>query len=401
MSNVEPTPTRAPSVAPTEMLVDPDFLALADQFFTMYREPNHGGAGLAVYLDGEPVIDIWAGWADRDKRWRGDTVALAMSTGKGVAATVLHRIAERGLIDYDEPVATYWPEFEAAGKADITVRDVLTHRSGLHKARGLVADRDDILDYDAMITALAATPADPRRLRTSGYHAVTFGWLVAEIVHRATGTPFIDVLRAEIAEPLGTPEFWYVVPPDQRHRIAKLFPYVGPPGMSASIATSLLSRFGPLRGPGEAIPDGFEDLIRSGSIHDSVMPGANGVFSARALARMYGAIANDGMIGGFQFLRPDTIETIGAKQVAGSFDYVLGYPLSFTLGYHRPVIMAKTQPTKAFGHYGVGGSGAFGDPLTGLSVALITNRLGGAVTSLADLRLAKLGAKALAIATKL
>ncbi len=216
---------------PTEMHVDRRFLPLADRFFDLYRLPRHGGGALAAYLDGEKVLDIWAGWATRDRRWNRDTVSLSFSTGKGVASTVVHRLADRGLIDYFAPVARYWPEFAAAGKEHVTVADVLTHRAGLHRVRNLRPGRMGIVDYDATVRALAAAPPDSRRLSGPGYHAVTYGWLVAEIVQRVTGLPFVDVVRQEIAEPLGTPEFWFRVPEDQRHRIAKLFPRINPAGL--------------------------------------------------------------------------------------------------------------------------------------------------------------------------
>ncbi|MEU7139586.1 serine hydrolase domain-containing protein [Nocardia sp. NPDC046473] len=383
------------------MLVDPRFIRLADQFFGMFSQPNRGGGALAVYLDGKPVVDIWGGWAGQDRRWNGETVALTFSTGKGVASTVVHRLAERGLIDYDAPVARYWPEFGAHGKDDITVRDVLSHRAGLHRVRGLVPGREGILDYDAVIRALADSPPDPRRIRTSGYHAITFGWLVAEIVQRVTGDPFIDVVRREIAEPLGLDEFWFRVPESERYRIAKIFPHLSPPGIRWNTASSVLSWVRPIRGLAEAgMPESFDELVRDPRVHDAVMPGWNGVFSARALARMYGALADHGRVyvpgtgATVQFLRPETIETINQVQPAESRDYVLGLPLRFTLGYHRPVLMSKQQPRKAFGHYGVGGSGAYADPELGMSIAFVTNRLGNAVTALGDARLARLAATA-------
>lgn len=389
--------------APREMLVDPRFIRLADHFFGMFTQPSRGGGALAIYLDGEPVVDIWAGWAAKDKRWNGENVALTFSTGKGVASTVLHRVAERGLIDYDTPVAEYWPEFAAHGKEDITVRDVLSHRAGLHRVRGLVPGREGILDYDSVVRALADSPPDPRRIRTSGYHAITFGWLVAELVQRVTGEPFTDVLRREIAIPLGTDEFWFRVPESERYRIAKTFPHLAPPGIRWNTASSVLSWVRPVRGLAEAgMPESFDELVRDPRVHDAVMPGWNGVFSARALARMYGALANRGQVAGLgadrgrmiQFLKPETIEKINQVQPTESRDYVLGFPLRFTLGYHRPVLMTKQQPRKAFGHYGVGGSGAYADPLLGMSVAFVTNRLGNAVTALGDARLARLAALA-------
>ncbi|MFI9507490.1 serine hydrolase domain-containing protein [Nocardia sp. NPDC052566] len=393
---------RAALPAPREMLVDPRFIRLADHFFGMFTQPSRGGGALAVYLDGKPVVDIWAGWAAKDRRWNGANVALTFSTGKGVASTVVHRLAERGLIDYEAPVAAYWPEFAAHGKGDITVRDVLSHRAGLHRVRGLVPGREGILDYDAVVRALADSPPDPRRIRTSGYHAITFGWLVAEIVQRVTGDSFTEVLRREIAVPLGTDEFWFRVPESERRRIAKIFPHLSPPGIRWNTASSVLSWVRPSRGLAEAgMPESFDELVRDPRVHDAVMPGWNGVFSARALARMYGAMANGGQIDDLRFLQPETIAEISKTQPAAGLDYVLGLPLRFTLGYHRPVLMSKVQPRKAFGHYGIGGSGAYADPQLGMSVAFVTNRLGNAATALGDARLARLAAMAQTTVRKL
>lgn len=385
---------------PTEMHVDPRFLPLADRFFAMYRQPQDGGGALSAYLHGEKVLDIWAGWSGPDRRWNRDTMSLSFSTGKGVASTVVHRLAERGIIDYFAPVAQYWPEFAAAGKELITVADVMTHRAGLHRVRGLVPGRDGILDYDTTVAALAAARPSRRRLQGTGYHAVTYGWLVAEIVRRATGLPFEDVVRREIAEPLGNPDFWYRVPTSERHRIAKLFPRINPAGLHWEISASVLSKIAPTRGLAEAaMPDGFDDLVRNPAVHDSVMPGWNGVFTARSLARMYGAIAAGGTIDGVCFLKPETIEAMNEVRVRGR-DYVLGVPMAWRLGYHQPLFASRERPRGALGHYGVGGSGAFADLDNGLSLAFTTNRLGAGAMPLGDLRLARLGPVARELARK-
>ncbi|MGW4333222.1 serine hydrolase domain-containing protein [Rhodococcus koreensis] len=389
--------SRPASVPRTELHVDPRFLPLADRFFAMYRQPQHGGGALTAYFRGEKVLDIWAGWADRDRRWDRDTVALSFSTGKGVASTVVHRLAERRLIDYDAPVARYWPEFGAAGKADITVRDVLTHRAGLHKVRGLMRSPLDLLEYDAVVEALAAAPADPRRLRGPGYHAVTYGWLVAELIARVTGKPFVQVVQDEIAGPLGVDDFWYQVPGQHRPRIAKLFPHINPAGLNWELTSNVLSLVGPTRGLAEAaMPQGFDVLVRNPAVHDAVMPGWNGVFSARALARMYGAIANGGTLDGRRFLRKSTIARMSEVQTRDR-DYVLGIRPLWSLGYHRPILASREQPRNAIGHYGVGGSGAYADLDSGLSLGFVTNRLGSSLTALGDLRLARLGVEAQAI----
>ncbi|MBB5913808.1 CubicO group peptidase (beta-lactamase class C family) [Nocardia transvalensis] len=396
----ELSPDTVPVAAPERMVIDPRFVSVVHRFFRLFARPPRGGGAFAIYLHGRPVVDVWAGWSGVDERWQRDTVALSFSTGKGVAATVLHRVAERGLIDYDTPVAEYWPEFAAHGKEEITVRDVLAHRAGLHRVRGLAESFDGMLDYDAMVAALADAVPDPRRLQASGYHAVTFGWLVAELVQRATGDDFTEVLRREIAEPLRTEEFWYRVPESERHRIARTFPRLRVPGLRWDTASSVLARSRALSGVAEAgMPAGLDQLIADPRVHDAVMPGFNGVFSARALARMYGALANDGRLapdapahetGETPLLRPETIETINKVQRTGHRDYVLGVPTPFTLGYHRPPMLTRRPPRKAFGHYGVGGSGAYADPEIGMSVAFVTNRLGNSLTTIGDGRLARL-----------
>ncbi len=386
--------------ARTEMHVHPSFLPLADRFFALYRQPHHGGGALTAYLHGEKVLDVWAGWADRTRRWSQDTMALSFSTGKGVASTVVHRLAERGLIDYFAPVAQYWPEFAAGGKESLTVADVMTHRSGLHRVRGLVPGKRGILDYDATVAALAAAAPDRRRHAGSGYHAVTYGWLVAEIVQRVTGLPFTEVVEREIARPLRCSDFWYRVPHDERGRIARLFPRINPVGLDWGVSASVLSRVAPTRGLVEAaMPAGFDELVRDPAVHDSVMPGWNGVFTARSLARMYGAIAAGGTIDGVKFLDPSTIAAMDQVRVR-SRDYVLGVPMAWRLGYHQPIFASLERPRGAFGHYGVGGSGAFADLDSGMSLAFVTNRLGTGAMPLGDLRLARLGALARDLARK-
>jgi len=383
-----------PAVTRTEMLVDPRFLRLADEFFALYRRPQDGGGALSVYLHGEKVLDVWAGWSAPDRRWARDTMSLSFSTGKGVASTVVHRLAERGVIDYAAPVARYWPEFAANGKDELTVTDVLTHRAGLHRVRGLVPGSRGILDYDRTVAALAAAKPDRRRLRGSGYHAVTYGWLVAELVQRATGRSFSEVVEQEIARPLGEPDFWYRVPHDERSRIAGLFPRINPFGLHWGASAAVLSKLGPTRGLAEAaMPTGFDRLVRDPAVHDSVMPGWNGVFTARSLARMYGAIAAGGRIDGTTFLDPATVDEMARVRVR-SRDYVLGVPMAWRLGYHQPIVAGLDRPRRALGHYGVGGSGAFADLDRGLSIAFVTNRLGVGAMPLGDLRLARLGALA-------
>ena len=382
------------------MTIDPRFHQVADRFFETFLRPQQGGGAVAAYFQGELVLDVWAGWAAPDRRWAHDTVALSFSTGKGVASTVLHRLADRGQVDYDESVATYWPEFAGAGKERITVRELMSHRAGLHKVRGLVPGRFGLLETEKVATALAAARPDPRRFEGPGYHAVTYGTLVAEVVSRVTGKSFTEVLREEVVEPLGVEEFWFHVPEDQRHRIARVFPKVNPTRIPWEATGRMLDRVPGLRAISEAgMAEGFDEVARSPRAHDVVMPGWNGTFSAMALAKMYAAIANEGRIDGKSYLSPDRIEQLTEVQTRRR-DYVLGIRANWRLGYHPAWLRASGIPPRSVGHYGFGGSGAFADPDTGLSFAFVTNRLGNRLQPITDGRMSRFGGEALTAARR-
>jgi CubicO group peptidase (beta-lactamase class C family) len=381
------------AAVPGHMLIDDRFTAVAAKFFSMFRRKSKGGGGLAVYLHGEPVLDIWAGWADRDRRWRADSMALSYSTGKGVTATVAHRLIERGVLELDAPVANYWPEFAAHGKGDITIRDVLNHRAGLQRTRDLVANTDDLLDHDAVAAAMAASAPDPLRLRASGYHGLTFGTLVAEIAQRATGRDFLDLVRSELREPLGDNDFWFGVPEHQRHRLARLSPRLGVAKIPFDTLVAPFASMKAVNSARGAVYDGWADMTLGLRPYDAMMPGWNGVFTARALATMYGAIANDGLVGHRSLLRPETTRRIAEMAPNSRYDYVLGAPPHFALGYHRAIVGTRLT-RQALGHFGIGGSGGIANPRLGLGIGFVTNHLGNHALSLGDARLPLLAALA-------
>lgn len=383
-----------------KMYVDPRFARAADRFFESFRTTANGGGAAAAYLGGELVLDVWAGWRSKDEPWTHDTVTLCFSTGKGVASTVIHRLADRGLVDYDQPVAAYWPEFAAAGKEEITVRELMSHRAGLHNVRAAAPTRDLLLDAEWLTHALAGAAPDPRRLQGPGYHAVTYGNLVAEVAQRVTGKDFTTLLREEVAEPLGVDEFWFNVPEDHRVRIARVFPTVKPGPMPWSTTGRILSVVPGLRAIAEAgMAEGFDELVRSPEAHDAVMPGWNGVFSAEALAKMYGALANDGVIDGERYLSSERIQQVTRTQTRNR-DYVLGIRPNWRLGYHPAWLRGPAIPRRSIGHYGFGGSGAWADPETGLSFAFVSNRLGNRLQPISDGRMSRIAGPALEAARR-
>jgi CubicO group peptidase (beta-lactamase class C family) len=340
------------------------------------------------------VLDLCTGWADRahTRPWTPETLALSFSTTKGIASTVIHRLAERGELDYDEPIATYWPEFAAGGKGRVTVRDLLTHRAGLWSVRA-VADRpEDLLDHLAMEERLAARAVHAPTER-SAYHAITYGWLVAGLARRVTGgRGLAELVRSEVAEPLGVEGLHIGVNETNREFVAQP---VGSAlrhlGAASRFITPLLTGVKATRATHDAlIAPGFHELFEGSepSIWGTEMPAVNGALSADALARMYGALAGGGADAGVRLLSETTVRDLGRVQVR-SPDVVLGIRMRWRLGYHHAFGTGRLAP-RAFGHYGYGGSGGWADPDLGLSLGFVTNRIGSITTPMADLTLYRL-----------
>jgi CubicO group peptidase (beta-lactamase class C family) len=182
---------------------DSRFSNVVRVFAGLFPGRRFGGGALSVYIDGRPVVDAWTGWSDRagEQPWSVDTGAMVFSATKGVAATVVHRLVDRGVLSYDEPVAAYWPEFGANGKDTITVRDVLRHRSGLSHLKGVT--KEELLDHELMEARLAAAAVD--RLRGwPAYHALTYGWILSGLTRAVTGQGMRELIRQEVARPLDT-----------------------------------------------------------------------------------------------------------------------------------------------------------------------------------------------------
>jgi CubicO group peptidase (beta-lactamase class C family) len=381
--------------------VAPGFEPVAAALGALLGRPRAGGAAVCVYHRGSCVVDAWGGVRDADgSPWTADTASLSFSTTKGAMATLVHRLVDRGVLDYDMRIADVWPEFAAAGKARVTLRQVLSHRAGLHAVRSLVRHAEQLLDWDFMARALAAAPPrfDPQG--RSAYHALTFGWLVGETIRRAAGAPLSEVFRRELTEPLGLDAAWLGCPRSERARLAHLVaPAVPPEGVRGwPRRCGLLAVRGlwSLLGLDSAntlqalLPHGARSVFYSDRMLDAELPAMNGVFTARALARMYAMMAGDGTLDGTQYLRPDTVRRAGAVQGRG-LDAVVGFPMAWRLGYHLVGTSRGILP-KAFGHYGYGGSGAFVDLRRGLSVALIVNRVAG--TPLGDGRMLRIASAA-------
>ncbi len=352
---------------------DESFSCAVRLFAQMFPWRRLGGGALAVYLDGQPVVDVWTGWSDRrgTRHWNADTGAMVFSATKGVAATVIHRLADRGLIDYDAPVAEYWPEFGAKGKSRITVRDVLRHRAGLAHLNG--AAKHELLDHVRMEARLAAEPVS-WLVGKPAYHALTFGWLLSGLARAVTGKGMRELVRTEVAEPLNTDGLHLGRPPEEAPTQAAQI--LGPQSPLQNPIFNLVAprvaalpfsgAFGTMYSPGiKALLQGDMPML------DSEIPAANGVATARALARMYGALANGGRIDGTQFLSSDTTAAlVGRPSLRPDHNMVM--PLAFHLGYHG-LPLGGIMP--GFGHVGMGGSLGWADPQSGVAFGFVHNRL--------------------------
>ncbi|WP_227982965.1 serine hydrolase domain-containing protein [Nocardia spumae] len=335
------------------------------------------GGGLTVHRYGERVVEVRTGYSAGTTPWTQDTASVAFSATKGIASTVVHRLADRGLIDYAAPVAEYWPAFGAAGKSRITVAQLMTHRAGLSSLPGIAAGLDEVLDHELMEDRLAAAKPD-RLLGVPAYHALTYGWLLAGLTRAITGSSMRELFRTEVSEPLGIDGLHLGRPgPDSATTVAALA------GSKLALAGTalgglVLGRAGRFPGPPgaatralflpglQALFDGDEP-----SILNTEMPAGNGVFTANALASVYGVLADGGMVSGRRYLSAHTMRAVRRVQTH-QLDHALFYlPMMWHLGYHTFPIPGTTS---GFGHIGLGGSFGWADPRLGLSVGFVHNR---------------------------
>ena len=350
----------------------PRFERVRALFEAGFESGAEQGASLAVELDGECVLDCWGGFADkrRERPWQRDTLANVFSTTKGLTALCAHRLIERGELALDAPVARYWPEFAQAGKQAVSVRQLISHQAGLPALREKLPT-EALFDWQRMTDALAAERPWWEPGTRHGYHAVTFGWLVGELVRRVSGRSLGRFLREEIAEPLAA-DFFVGFGPELDSRVANLVqgPIVG--DEPSPLLTRILNEPQSMTALAFLNPNVMGNVWRSRDWRAAEIPAANGHASAAGLARIYGAVAQ-GDAGGV--LSSAAIDVAREEQVCGE-DAVLGLVTRIANGFMLAPPQERTGPNPhAFGHAGAGGSYGFCDPEAGLGFGYVMNRM--------------------------
>ena len=323
------------------------------------------GARFSLVQRGELVVDLWAGFADRQRTKAFDETTLTpvFSTTKAIAALLIARLVDAGKLDYAQPVADVWPEFAQAGKGEITIEQVMSHQEGLS---GFPEEMELSLwfDWDAVCARLAAmAPLWPPG-SASGYHPITFGYLAGEIFRRVDGRTMGTALREDLAGPFGL-DLWIGLPDAEHGRVADLQRPSGLPNfgeINAATKAAFLTPWSSPAGRGQAEWRRIE------------IPSANGHATAPALARLIGALANDGWLDGETILSPALIAEASRERIHGQ-DLVLPFVMSWGAGFMRNSAVKVWGPgEQTFGHSGWGGSCAFADPETGLAGAYVMNK---------------------------
>lgn len=378
--------TQTSASIPIHGTVAPGFEPVRDAFADNFRTKGELGAACAVYLRGEKVVDLWGGIRDHQSGapWEEDTMVMVFSTTKGMSALALAVAHSRGLFQFDEPVATYWPEFAQHGKGAVTVRQLLAHQAGLCAVDEMF-DAAKLADLDRVAVALAAQRPAWQPGEKHGYHGITLGWYEGELIRRVDPQKrsLGQFFRDEVAKPLGVAFHIGLpreVPAAKVARIKGFHPLEMLLHLHSMPWRFVLSYLDPrsltARAFGNPRFTNPSDLDHP-AYRAVEMPASNGIGQARAVARAYGCFAQGGAELG---IKPETLEALvkpARRPLHGAHDQVLRIDTSFSLGFLKPSAMSRFGTSEtAFGTPGAGGSFGFADPDLGLGFAYVMNRMG-------------------------
>lgn len=353
---------------------------VADAFATNFAEHGELGAGFSLHVDGELQVDLHAGVAVSadGTPWTDRTLQLVYSTTKGVAAICVGMLRDRGLVDFDRPVEDYWPEFGQAGKERITVGEMMSHQAGL-PAVDATLTFDEVMSVGPIVEALAAQMPLWEPGTRHGYHALTYGWLVGELVRRVDGRRINQFLQEEVCGPLDV-EFWIGLPESEEPRVSRL--EAAPFPTDPAELQQMMEMAGPGTLGGRALfldglfAPGSEHGFNDRAVHATEMPGANGITNARSLSRIYAATVAE--VDGVRLLSDDTVEAMRAERVRDS-DTCLLAETRFGVGFWLDNDTAPMLGAGSYGHPGAGGSLGYADPETGVGYGYLMNQMGNGI----------------------
>lgn len=363
---------------------EPGFERVREAFVANFAEHNELGAAVAVTVGGKPLVDLWGGWMDagHTRPWGRETIVNVWSVGKAVSALCVLQLVERGLVELDAPVARYWPEFAQAGKAGVTVRHLLTHQAGLAAIAKPLPEGTNLTSWKTMVDELAAQTPWWEPGTAFGYHVNTLGFLLGELIRRTDGRSIGAYIREELGDRHGV-DFLVGFGPEEDERVADWITYTSAAGEEsthpwlerdpASMTGIDLCRILAYRNPPGASGAGVNSRLWRAAEFPSTNPHSN----ARAIARVFGGLANGGEIDGRHLLSPPLIEQ--ARQVeSDGEDLILGRPNRFGLGFQLtiPGVRPLGPGAHTFGHYGNGGILGFADPDARIGFGYVCNRSG-------------------------
>ena len=347
---------------------DPQFSKVKETFEKLYQEDREIGSCFAVYKDGNPLVELWGGFQDKDKTkpWQKDNLVTVYSTTKGVAAFCIALAMEKGLLKYEEKVSTYWPEFASNGKEDITVGMLMSHQAGICSPE--TRNVDDYYNQNLMAEKLAGMTPIWEPGTASGYHSMTFGWLTSELILRVTGKSLGTFFREEVGDQHEI-DFFIGLPESEDHRVAELVPFdIVRSENSEQQQVELTDAQKSQRNSA-----GTLDIHNTKEWRQAEIPSANGQGNAGGLAKLYSLIVPED--NSLKLLKDDTVNQMTTMQIEGR-DLVLAvqvrWGVGFILNKHK-IIYGPVEG--AFGHSGYGGSCAFGDPENKIGVSYVMNRM--------------------------
>ncbi len=363
---------------------DEKFESVAEQFLRNYSERGEVGASVCVRVGDQKVVDLWGGFAEEESQrpWQEDTVSIVFSCTKAATALCAHILVDRGLLDLNAPVSRYWPEFAQAGKQDVTVAMMLNHSAGVPAFREPVKE-GGYNDWDYMIERLEKEQPFWLPGTRNGYHMISFGWTVGELVRRVSGKSLGQFFADEIAAPLDL-DFWIGLPESIDSRVAPMIAAV--PNLEPPISDFVQAVVNDPQSTSHlALFNSGGHNANATAAHRAEIGGAGGISNARSLSKMFEPLANGGVAQGITLLSDTAIARMSQVSMATQMDPTLLRPTRFALGFMKTMDNRDYKPgntegfiigDRAFGHVGAGGSAGFADPDAHLSFGYTMNKMG-------------------------